>query len=110
MDELPLWIPQGEPGLLESLLSEGRKWGLRLCGGNQHLNQLRPSVLHEVLANCGNKIIFRLGLTDAQALAPLIGQRLAGEATRFPNFKAIANITVSDVPADPFVMNTLPLD
>ena len=59
---------------LQSLLAEGRKFGLSLVLANQSLGQIggtsNRSVGSATLANVGNLITFRVGATDAMTLAP----------------------------------------
>ena len=59
---------------LQSLLAEGRKFGVSLVLANQSLGQIggttNRSVGAATLANVGNVVTFRLGATDALQLAP----------------------------------------
>ena len=60
--------------VLQSLLAEGRKFGISLVLANQSLGQLGNASAHSVgsavLANVGNIIAFRTGAADAAVLAP----------------------------------------
>lgn len=53
-----------------TILSEARKFNLRLVIAHQFAAQLRPSVLQAILGNAGVLAAFRLGARDAEALAP----------------------------------------
>src|SRR5204863_6141438 len=52
-----------------TILSESRKWGLRLCLANQYLTQLPHGLQQAVLGNIGTLIVFRVGSQDAKLLA-----------------------------------------
>ena len=53
-----------------SLLSEARKFALYFCLGNQFTEQLSKTVRAAVIGNVGTLIVFRVGSTDAELLAP----------------------------------------
>lgn len=53
-------------------LAEGRKYGLQLYAANQSISQLDDELVDALSANAG-RIMFRLGLRDAQMLSPLMG-------------------------------------
>ncbi len=53
-----------------SLLSEARKFGAHFCIANQFTDQLMPSVRAAVIGNAGSLMVFRVGSTDAELLAP----------------------------------------
>jgi len=59
---------------LQTLLAEGRKFGISLVLANQSLGQIGGTNNHSVgaatLANVGNLLTFRLGAADAMKLAP----------------------------------------
>lgn len=95
------------------LFSEARKFGLCLTLANQNLAQLASSagtgLLETVLGNVGNLILFRLGVFDAQQLAPYAKPQLtAHDLQRLPNFTAFARILERDGPVEPLVFATLP--
>jgi hypothetical protein len=50
------------------ILSEARKFHLGLCVANQFIGQMEEDVKNAVFGNCGTKIAFRVGVTDAQYL------------------------------------------
>ena len=54
----------------EKLLSEARKYGICLTLAHQFTQQLLPSVRAAILGNAGTMIAFRVGIEDAQLLAP----------------------------------------
>lgn len=55
--------------LFESILAEGRKYGLRLILAHQTLAQLTPRVRSMILNNVGTKLVFRTGRDDGQILS-----------------------------------------
>ncbi len=57
------------PTLL-SMLSESRKYGLGLTLSHQHLQQVPTEWQQALLGNVGSLISFRLGVEDAEILAP----------------------------------------
>ncbi len=50
------------------ILSEARKFHLGLCVANQFIGQMEDDVKNAVFGNCGTKVSFRVGVTDAQYL------------------------------------------
>jgi hypothetical protein len=94
-----------------SMLSEARKFGLRLTLANQTLAQLRSSpgrqnLLDAVLGNVGNMVLFRLGVPDAELLEPFTAPFTPAEMQRLPNFHAFARVLTSEGPTEPVVMRT----
>jgi hypothetical protein len=53
-----------------SLLSEARKFALHFCLANQFTDQLSKAVRSAVIGNAGTLIVFRVGSTDSELLAP----------------------------------------
>lgn len=96
-----------------SMLSEARKFGLRMNIGFQTLSQLRANrgrqdVLESVLGNVGNMILFRLGVPDAERLGPFLDPFSKKAMEELPNFHALARILTPEGPLRPLVMRTLP--
>ena len=94
-----------------SMLSEARKFGLRLTLANQTLAQLRANpgrqnMLDAVLGNVGNMIVFRLGVPDAELLKPFTAPFTPAEMQRLPNFHAFARVLTDEGPTEPVVMRT----
>jgi hypothetical protein len=74
---------------LARALAEGRKFGLQVYVANQSISQI--SDLVDALAANAGRIMFRLGMRDAHALAPLMGvgpDDLTGQA----NLTALAQL------------------
>src|SRR5271155_2607817 len=61
-----------------SLLSEARKFALHFCLANQYTDQLSHAVRSAVIGNAGTLIVFRVGSTDSELLAPEFPPREAG--------------------------------
>ena len=98
---------------LAAMLSEARKFGLRLTLANQNLAQLagqgRNDLLQAMLGNVGSLATFRLGPVDSQSMA-LYSRPAFDAATleRLPNFHAVGRILTHEGPLDPLVFRTLP--
>lgn len=95
------------------MLSEARKFGLRLTLANQTLAQLkanpgRQDLLETVLGNVGNIILFRLGVLDADRLKLFTEPFTRQEMQELPNFHALARLLTADGPVRPVVMKTMP--
>ena len=95
-----------------SMLSEARKFGLRLTLANQTLAQLkakagRQDLLETVLGNVGNMILFRLGVPDAERLKSFIEPFSHQEMQELPNFHALVRLLTQEGPVRPLIMRTL---
>lgn len=96
-----------------SMMSEARKFGLRLTLANQTLGQLSANHGHQglldaVLGNVGNLIAFRLGVRDAEYLGPFTRPFASEQMQRLPNFHAFARVLTAEGPVEPVIMKTLP--
>lgn len=94
-----------------SMLSEARKFGLRLHLANQTLAQLRANrgrenLLETVLGNVGNLIAFRLGVPDAEFLRAFLEPLAPSEMKELPNYHAFARLLSAEGPLRPFVFRT----
>ena len=95
-----------------SMLSEARKFGLRLTLANQILAQLkakagRQDLLETVLGNVGNMILFRLGVPDAERLKSFIEPFSHQDMQELPNFHALVRLLTPEGPVRPLIMKTL---
>lgn len=84
-----------------SILSEARKWRLRLTLCHQYLDQVGPSLRQAVLANAGSLVVFRCGAADAEELGPEFGFDNPQALTDIPNFTAWAKLLRAGMPDDP---------
>lgn len=95
------------------LLSEARKFGLRLTLANQHLTQIQVghgsgNLAAAVLGNVGSILAMRLGAADADALRGVLGQSVnARTLQNLPDFHVAARLLQGGRPATPFVFHTL---
>ncbi|MEO3993836.1 MAG: DUF87 domain-containing protein [Desulfurococcaceae archaeon TW002] len=55
--------------VIDTILSEARKYGLHLILAHQHTNQLPRNLLQSVLTNCAVKIVFMVGGSDVKKLS-----------------------------------------
>ena len=95
-----------------SMLSEARKFGLRMNLANQTLCQLnagrgRQNLLETVLGNVGTMIVFRLGIPDAERLRPFLKPYTPEQIQDLPNFHALVRLLDENGPIGPLVMKTL---
>lgn len=92
---------------LGPLLSESRKFGLRLVLSNQYVAQLDAGTRDALLGNAGSLIAFRLGAGDAELLAAEIGDGVtSAEMRELPMFHAIARILHGGQVTPPFTLKT----
>ncbi len=94
------------------MLSESRKYRLCLTLSHQLTRQLDPDTYHAVIGNCGTLLSFRVGLEDAELLAPAmskhLGQLAPSDLCNLPNYTAYVRLLVDGHPSRPFSMQTLP--
>jgi len=94
------------------MLSESRKFRLCLTLSHQLTRQLDPETYHSVVGNCGTLFSFRIGLEDAELLAPAMskhpGQLLPSDLCNLPNYTAYVRLLIAGHPSRPFSLRTLP--
>src|SRR5438874_7776963 len=94
------------------MLSESRKYRLCLTLSHQLTQQLDPATYHAVIGNCGTLAAFRVGLEDAELLAPAMskhpGQLTPADICNLPNYTAYVRLLIDGHPSRPFSMQTLP--
>jgi hypothetical protein len=94
------------------MLSESRKYRLCLTLSHQLTRQLDPVTYHAVIGNCGTLLSFRVGLEDAELLAPAFskhpGQLPPADLCNLPNYTAYARLLIDGDPSRPFSLRTLP--
>jgi hypothetical protein len=94
------------------MLSEARKFRLCLTLSHQLTRQLDDATYHAVIGNCGTLLSFRVGLEDAELLAPAFskhpGQLTAADLCNLPNYTAYARLLIDGHPSRPFSLRTLP--
>jgi|GEM_PF-2140133 len=72
-------------GRFSSLLAEGRKYGVSVVSATQGMYQL--PFAKDLLANCGNQIIFNGSGEDADLMAKNWGQDIATNITDLPRYQ-----------------------
>jgi hypothetical protein len=94
------------------MLSESRKYRVCLTLSHQLTRQLDQATYHAVLGNCGTFLSFRVGLEDAELLAPAFskhpGQLTPADLCNLPNYTAYVRLLVDGHPSRPFSLRTLP--
>ena len=94
------------------MLSESRKYRLCLTLSHQLTRQLDEDTYHAVIGNCGTLLSFRVGLEDAQMLAPAmskhLGQLTPADLCNLPNYTAYSRLLIDGHPSSPFSITTLP--
>src|SRR5207244_5952109 len=94
------------------MLSESTKFRLCLTLSHQLTRQLDEATYHAVIGNCGTLLSFRVGLEDAELLAPAMskhpGQLTQADLCNLPNYTAYARLLVDGHPSRPFSLRTLP--
>lgn len=94
------------------MLSEARKYCLGLVLSHQITNQLDPATFSAVIGNCGTMIALRVGLEDAERLAPAFskhaGQLTPEDLCNLPNHTAYVRALIDGHPSRPFSLATLP--
>jgi len=92
----------------DELLSESRKFGLRLVLANQFFSQLRPQVAQALLGNVGTRLYFRVGPADAQMLEPSVSPEFSHQDLSYlPNFTAACVLLSDGQPLRPFTLHTV---
>ncbi len=96
------------------MLSESRKYRLCLTLSHQLTRQLDLATYHAVIGNCGTLLSFRVGLEDAELLAPAMskhpGQLTPADLGNLPNYTAYVRLLIDGHPSRPFSLQTLPAD
>lgn len=91
---------------LAPLLSEARKFGLRLVLANQYVAQLDSGTREAVLGNVGSMVAFRVGAQDADILGRELGVDPA-ELREQPLYRAAARLLADGTPAPVFTLKTI---
>lgn len=76
--------------------------------------RLDSDTYHAVIGNCGTILSFRVGLEDAELLAPALskypGQLTPADLSNLPNYTAYVRLLAGGHPSRPFSLRTLPPD
>jgi hypothetical protein len=93
---------------LATMLSELRKYGVGMILAHQYLEQLDPRVSAAVLGNVGTIIAFRVGLSDADVLAPEFFPAFsATDLASLPNHRIYLRLMIDGAVSPPFSAETL---
>lgn len=94
---------------LDTMLSEGRKFGLELVLANQFFAQLRGPVREAIFGNVGTKMIFRVGARDAALLEEHVRPEFDAQDLLYnPNFVACCSMLADGTSLRPFTLKTVP--
>ena len=92
---------------LATVLSEARKYGLSMTIAHQHVSQLPTKLFESIMGNTAIKLIFRLGMIDAERLEaytrPSFGKE---DLAALPDFHAACVMISGNAPMPPFVCET----
>lgn len=90
-----------------TILSEARKYGVALTIANQFISQVDPNIRESVFGNVGSLLTFRLGIRDAQFIAPeLFPVFTERDVINLPNYHLLAKMLVSGDTAPAFPVRT----
>jgi hypothetical protein len=94
---------------LAPLLSESRKFGLRLVLAHQYAAQLDERTRDAIFGNVGSLVCFRAGARDAELLARELGGDATPEELRtLPLYHAVTRLLVDGQPTPVMNVRTLP--
>lgn len=94
---------------LAGMLSEIRKYRACLMLSSQHTAQLSPEVRDAVLANAGTLIAFRIGVKDAEILAPEFYPEFSmSDLVSLPNHHCYLKLMIDGQVSRPFSAVSLP--
>jgi hypothetical protein len=91
------------------ILSEARKYRLKLILANQFTTQLTDEIRDAVFGNAGTIVSFRVGTADADYLSSQFSPVFnSDDLQRVPNYNTITRMLMGGVPTQPFSMAGLP--
>jgi len=91
------------------ILSEARKYRLKLVIANQFTTQLTEEIKDAVFGNVGTIISFRVGTADADFLAKqFMPVFTTDDLQKIPNYNTVVRMLIGGVPTQPFSMAGLP--
>jgi GTPase SAR1 family protein len=94
---------------IATMLSELRKYRVNLILATQYLSQLEPEVRESILGNIGTLITFRIGVTDAETLAPEFAPDITPtDLVSLPNYHLYLKLMIDGAISTPFSAHTLP--
>jgi energy-coupling factor transporter ATP-binding protein EcfA2 len=92
-----------------SILAEARKYRLCLTLSHQYIDQLPDTIRQAVFGNVGTLVAFRMGYTDAEAMAKEFGKTIPITAlTDLERYEAVVKLLVEGTNQEPFRAKMLP--
>lgn len=91
-----------------AILSEARKYGLRLTLANQYLAQVPQATTDAVLGNVGSVVVFRVSDADAQVMSRELEKYGPSTLTGLRNHEVAARLLRGRKEADPLIGRTYP--
>ena len=82
--------------IIDTILSEARKYGLHLVIAHQHTKQIPDTLLQSIMSNCAVKVAFQVGGADIKKLATMdvsFADALAKALTGLTIGKAVVKLT-----------------
>jgi hypothetical protein len=91
------------------ILSEARKYGLSLQVAHQYIKQLDEKIRDAVFGNVGTKMVFRVGVEDAEFLEKTLKPEFSAKDIQGQEMgMAYLSLLVKGQPSKPFDINTEP--
>lgn len=91
------------------MISELRKYRLRLVMAHQHFEQLEEGVKHAIIGNAGTLVSFRVGAEDAQLITKEFMEVMTVEdLVALANFTVYLRLMIDGSPSRPFRAITIP--
>ena len=92
-----------------SILAESRKYRLCLTLSHQYIDQLPDAIRQAVFGNVGTLVAFRMGYTDAEAMAKEFGNTIpATSLADLERYEAVVKLLVEGANQEPFRAKMLP--
>ncbi len=105
VDEYPVYVNES----FATILSQARKYGLRLTGAQQYLDQVDPALMAAMFGNVSTLVSFQLSFDDAEVMANQLGEPLnPADLINLPKYHAVTRLAIDGVPSRPFILRTLP--
>ena len=93
---------------LATMTAELRKYAIGVVASHQYLTQVEPEVIDAVLGNAGTIVCFRLGPSDAAAMAREFQPKFEStDLMNLPNYHIYLKLMIDGAPSQPFSAVTL---
>lgn len=111
-EDFTLYVDEFQNFATESfadILAEARKFRLSLVVANQFMTQLTDQIREAVIGNVGTVLALRVGTTDAEMMVKKFNPVFdLQDLAHLPNFEAIAQVMIRNVPSAPFSLALIP--